>query len=357
MLDYLHRVQTTQDKFIKPLIPLTLLTLAASGCSLLGEKTEAYELVTGDGASALCTNGDDLWFFDQDAAIVGPHFSLALLCHHAGAAIPEALAAAEGLGELPEAAGDVEWLVNQFALAPELVAESQVDPDDPAALESEAVGLAAWIEAGEERIELDAVPAPGAHLAVAVPEGEDAVLWVEEDGRAQGLSLRSGERVDPVAAYYDGRTLGPVMGDEFGYEEVAVANGDNAWRLTCGSSFVESDRSAWRPEEGWAEPGTVFLDVRFNWCSYADAALRWNLDESALTVQAGGEPVAATAWSAEELPDTDGTMRYTAVFAVPEDAAGATLVFTPVGDLENLDGGDGYAFVDTPAATERELVF
>ncbi|WP_157975161.1 hypothetical protein [Glycomyces dulcitolivorans] len=50
-------------------------------------------------------------------------------------------------------------------------------------------------------------------------------------------------------------------------------------------------------------------------------------------------------------------MRYTALFAIPADAAAATLVFTLVGDLENLDGGDGYAFVDTLAATERELAF
>lgn len=335
------------DKLIKSIAPLAALGLAAAGCSALpfGDRTEAYELVTAETDSTWCASGDEWWFFDLGADLVGPHFSVSLLCHYEGTEVPEPVAErSPDLADLPEAADGTELLINQFALEPNLP------------LEFEEGEVAAWIAIGEERIDLDALPAPGSLLAVAAPTDEDAVLWVEDDGRAQGLSLRSGDQVEPIMAYYNGLSTDVVQGDSFS-AEATVLNGDKAWDLTCHSDFLEGDRSVWREDLGWAAEESVFLQVTFNWCTYEDN-LVWHLDpEASLAAQPGAEPVAPLSMSAEALPDTGGTLRYTAVFSIPENSRTLLMILTPVGDLENIVEGDDYAFLDTPAPSERDLYF
>ncbi|WP_030160149.1 hypothetical protein [Glycomyces sp. NRRL B-16210] len=329
---------------IRTLVPLVALALTATGCSS-SETSPAYELTAGPTDATWCAAGDDLWFYEQ-ADLVGPHFSISVLCHFEGTEPPESLAAKESLlADLPPTADGVDLVLNQFALGPSLEPEFEAAP------------VKAWVALGDEEFELDGLPEPGSFLAVTVPENEDAVLWVEDDSRAQGLDLRTGARVDPVAAYYGDLATSPVLVEIFFYEEVTVRNGSGGWDLTCGSDFLEADRGAWHEDQGWAPEGTVFLQVRFNWCTYEDN-LVWHLDEdAALSVASGDEQIAPLSWDTAELESSARTLRYTVVFAIPEDAATATLVFTPVGDLENLDGGEDYAFVETPGSIERELVF
>lgn len=334
-----------------PAATLAASLLAASACSALPftDETEAYELVTGDTESSWCAPEDDSRRLESGADLRGPHFALSLMCSYTGTAIPDPIAAdVAALGELPEPESDTEFVLAQFALA---------DTYDPEA-ETEQGDVAAWIEAGERELELEALPVPGGYVAVAVPVGEAAVLWVEDDGRAQGLDLRTGAQVDPVAAYYNGLSTEPVVVDEFAYEDVTILNGTDAYRLACGSDTLQGHRAVWREDRGWAAEGTVHLEVSFSWCGYEDPGIAWHLDEAALTVETGDDVAEALSWEAIDLGEEfDGDTRHVAVFAIPEDAAAATLVFTPVGDLENLDGGDDYAFLDTPEPIERELAF
>ncbi|MEU5155909.1 hypothetical protein [Glycomyces sp. NPDC021274] len=334
---------------MKPLIALAALALTATGCSAIPflERTDAHELVTGATDTAWCANGDDSWLLGGAADLTGPHFGLSILCHFEGTTMPEEAADhATELAELPELADDTEILVNQIALGPNYAAEFEDDPSQ----------VTAWIESGDERFDLDAIPAPGDFLALTVPAGESAVLWIEDDGRAQGLDLRTGEQVEPVAAYYNGLATNVVQGDSFA-AEVTVLNDAQAWDLSCHSDFLEGDRSVWREDLGWAAEGSVFLQVTFNWCTYEDNLI-WHLDpDASLAAQPDGEPLAPLSMSAEELPDTGGTLRYTAVFSVPENSESLKLILTPVGDLENIVDGDDYAFLDTPEPSERELTF
>lgn len=160
-----------------------------------------------------------------------------------------------------------------------------------------------------------------------------------------------------MPAYTNSISLEVLEDNPFGYEEVSVFNDSDAWTVSCGSDFLEGDRSVWRVDQGWAAAGTVFLQVSFNWCTYEDVLI-WHLDpEAALRVEIEGEVYVPLDWSASGLADSGGTLRYTVVFAIPDDAQMMDLVFTPVGDLESLDGSEGYAFLDTPESTTRDLTF
>lgn len=127
-------------------------------------------------------------------------------------------------------------------------------------------------------------------------------VWVEDEGRAQGLGLRTGTHVDPVLAYYNGLSVTPESGDVFIYEEVKVSNGAKAYYSTCRSKFLEGDRDIWREGHGWSGEGTVFLEVTFNWCTYDN--LLWHLDRDvSLNARSGEDRVAPLSWERTELDD------------------------------------------------------
>ncbi|THV28964.1 hypothetical protein [Glycomyces paridis] len=338
----------TQLKRVGPSIALAVSASTLSACSSLPffGGTEVYSLFTGDADSAWCVPGDESRLLESGADLRGPHFALSLMCSFTGTEIPDAVDSGD-LSELQEADADTEFVIAQFALSDAYEAEAET---------GEVAGV--WIEADGEKLALDALPAPGGYIALTVPTGGDVVLWVEDEDRAQGIDLRSGERVEPVAAYYSGLTTDPVVIDQFAYEDLSIVNDTDAYRVTCGSDTLEGQRSVWREELGWAEEGTVFLEVSFTWCSYEDPGILWHLGEGSLAARTGDAPAQALSWTEFELGEEfHGDLRYEAVFAIPEEAAAATLVFTPIGDLENLDGGADYAFAYTPDPIERELVF
>jgi hypothetical protein len=280
--------------------------------------------------------GDDAWFLDQRADLRGPHFALSIQCHYQGAEIPESLkqGAADALVDLPEAEGGVELLVNQVAVSP------IYEP------EFAAGEVVSWIQVGDERLDLEALPAVGEFVAVAAPEDEDAVLWVEDDGRAQGLDLRSGERAEPVPGYYNGLAVEAARLDGFYYEDFEVSDGSDSYFLTCPTPWANATRNAWLDGRGWAPEGQVFLTVSFNWCHRFDS-LVWVLDpETAVTVDGAGP----AAWNEEET--NSGSTDVDAVFTVPEDAGEIAIVFTPFGHVESAEDGESWAFVDSPSPTE-----
>ncbi|MQM24778.1 hypothetical protein [Glycomyces albidus] len=318
--------------------PLAVLVLAA-GCSSMpfAERTEAYELLTGAGGdSPWCAMGDDAWFLDQGADLKGPHFALSIQCRYQGTEIPESLQqnGSDALADLPAAAGGVELLVAQVAASP--IYEPEFGEGE----------VASWIQVGDERLDLETLPADGEFVAVAAPEDEDAVLWVEDEGRAQGLDLRSGERVDPVAGYYNGLAVEAARLEGFYYEDFEVSDGRDSWFLTCPAPWANATRNAWLEDRGWAGEGQVFLTVSFNWCHRYDT-LVWVLDpETAVTVD-GASPAY---WNGEET--VSGSMDVDAVFTVPEDADDIAITFTPFGHVESAEDGEAWAFMESPTPTE-----
>jgi hypothetical protein len=343
-------VLPSHNNTAKPLVTLATLALTATGCSSIPflDRTEAHELITGATDTTWCAQGDASWLLGFAADLTGPHFGLSIICHFEGTEMPEEAADhVTELADLPGLADDTEILINQIALGPNYSAEIAEDPSK----------VTAWIESGDERFDLDTIPEPGSFIALTVPADATAVLWIEDEDRAQGLDLRTGEQVEPVEAYYNGLGTDLFQGDGFVAEEVTVLNDEKAWDLTCGSDFLEGDRSVWREDQGWAPEESVFLEVKYNWCAYEDN-LVWHLDpEGSLVANIGTTAVAPLSMASEELPDTGGTIRYTAVFAIPATDVSVTLALTPIGDLENIADGDDYAFLDTPKPIERELIF
>lgn len=320
------------------------MVLGATACAEIEplETTGVFEVFTGSTDVAWCGPGDDARVLEGGADLTGPHFAVSLLCAYSGEdALEQTAEAVPELEDLPQLVGGAELLIDQVALA--------------ATYEPQASGdVSAWIDVEGERLDLEALPEPGAYLAVSVPEGADAVLWVEDEGRAQGLDLRSGSQVEPVAAYYSEIGTGPVDLGGYEYEDVRVVGSSNAYRLTCGSAWGTAARSVWEADRGWAADGKVYLRVDFKWCHEFDD-LYWLLDpEAAVTVDAGDEAVAPIDWA--EADQADGWIMVTAWFEIPEDADVVTVDFLPVGGVED-GSGDTYAFAETPEPTEWTVAF
>ncbi|GAA2277334.1 hypothetical protein GCM10009853_034410 [Glycomyces scopariae] len=303
-------------------------------------RTEAYELFTGQDTESWCIGDYDALTVGAD--LRGPHFAFSYLCRFAEDETPAAVHAA--FAGTPALAEGTELLAVQSSLEPVYLPE----------VGAEAVDV--WIEVGPERIDLAGLPVAFGYLAVAVPAGEDAVLWVEDDGRAQGLSLRTGDRVEPVASYYNGLASEAVDTARYEFADVQVRNSSRGGTALCGG-YASATRQTWHPELGWAAEGTSFLTVELNWCHVLDDGsgtdvLRWELDPELALVSADGTPTPLQ-WT--EDPGEDDRLLVAAVFAVPEDLAELRLDFVPLGDLHDLVGGGDYYFGDTPEAAE--LVF
>ncbi|MCD0443318.1 hypothetical protein LO763_06720 [Glycomyces sp. A-F 0318] len=315
-----------------PLLAAVALGAAGSADADSFARTAPYELLTDVEPDPWCDDGEDAYVLDTAADLRGPHFSLSLRCLFQDDAIPRDLAASDpGLEHVVPVEDGAEFLIAQVARQADYTSEHGTDADR----------TTAWIQAGGERFDLAGVPAAGRYLVLSVPVGEDAVLWVEDTGRAQGLDLRTGEQVDPVGAYYSDLLLGTIEIDGYDTGKVEVYNSRGSGHVRCPQDSVWAHRFVWREDLGWAEPGTVFLELRFGWCARSDA-FTWELDrESAVTVDRD----APLSWTATELEG--GWDHLALVFAVPEDADAITVDFTPYGDIEHVEAG--------PVAFSEEL--
>ncbi|WP_460546207.1 hypothetical protein [Glycomyces halotolerans] len=338
------------------LAPLAALALGATGCAAIEplETTGLYETVRGTSDTAWCQQGDDARLYENGSDLRGPHFSISFLCHYAGSEIPEhVVAEAEQLDDLPQLISGAEYLVNQMAIAPTYESEHELG------------AVEAWIEAGGQKLELGSLPVRGGYVAVTVPAGDDAVLWVEDEGRAQGLDLRTGAQIDPIGAYYNDLGLGAFAGSGgYEFDEIKMINDIGVLTVTCSSSWSEVTRSVWSEERGWAADGHAHLTFQFRWCGSEDSEyldyVHWKLDRGrALKVWNDDESYEPVEWNEGE-DQGDGWVLETAVFEIPVEAAELTFEFTPVGELKALgraEAGGDFQFSSAPEPGEWEVSF
>ncbi|MEV3935978.1 hypothetical protein AB0K52_08395 [Glycomyces sp. NPDC049804] len=317
-------------------IRIAALSVAMLAAALLGTaggadpgsflRTAPYELIVGKGGGEWCVEGDAASTLAEPADLRGPHFSFSLACLFKAPAIPDSLAASlPALARVPPAEDGVEFLFTQVALPAEYDSEHKKDP----------AALTSWIQVGERRVDLLTAPGIENHYVLSVPVDEPAVLWVEDSGRAQGVDLRSGAQVEPVTAYYNGLALRWFELDGYDTGEVDFRNSRRAGWIRCRTGYAEANRAVWTEERGWAESGTVFLEVSTNWCSETEL-FTWELDMSQAFTVDGEAPVS---WTATDTDD-EYWDRLTMVFAIPEDAAEATVHFSPVGTVGHKASGD-----------------
>ena len=335
-----------------PLLAAAALTMSTSCATADSDasddspRTAPYELIVG--------SDEDPWCDEQDEAsadLRGAHFSLSLGCVFREAAVPQRLAERKSyLSQLPPAQDGTEFLLVQVAAQAEYIAEHGTDP----------AWLSAWVQAGGERLELESVPESGQFLVLSVPVEETAALWVEDDGRAQGLDLRTGERLEPLAAYYEDIGFWAESATGIDYSDVEFEGPSGSWTVGCRCGRTEFTRSMWLEDYGWAPEGSVFLQVEFWWCTgegvYDEVV--WTLDEArALLVTSGSDIAEPVGWSKVDSAGVEGGQRHLAVVAVPADARELRVVFAPVGELTERDGGEVHSLTELPPVTEWTVQF
>jgi hypothetical protein len=318
----------------------------ASEASGDSARTAPYELIVGSDQDPWCDKEDE-----ANADLRGAHFSLSLGCVFREPAVPEMLSDRKSyLAELPPAQDGTEFLLVQVADQAEYLPEHGTDP----------AWLSAWIQAGGERLELESVPKAGQFLVLSVPADETAVLWVDDDGRAQGLDLRSGERVEPLAPYYADIGFWTESATDVDFPDVEFESGAGGWTVGCHSSRIEFTRSMWLPDYGWAPEGSVYLRVDLWWCT-GDGVydeLVWTLDETkAILVTSGSRTAEPVGWSKVDGTGRHRGQHHSAVVAVPADARDFQVAFSPVGELTEKDSGEVYSTTEPPPAAEWTVQF
>lgn len=312
-------------------------------------RTAPYTLVNAIDHEPWCAAGDDDFVEDGPADLRGPHFALTVGCLFRSAAIPEYHESLNPrLRDMPLPEPGSEFLFAQIANRPDFHPGYEEDP----------YPVAAWIQVGEERLLLGEAPDGGDVLVLTAPVEETAVLWVEDEGRAQGLDLRTGEAVDPVGALYTGPefTLRTVSGYE--YEDVEFWGGRGGWSMSCSSGYTEMRRAAWIDDYGWAAEGSVLVQVQFEWCGSAFDDTEWILDtEEALEFKGGSERFEPVYTDVTGVTGSDGWELHTYVYEVPADIAEFSAFFRPVGELVEKESGDVFIQSETPEPTQWDANF
>jgi hypothetical protein len=325
--------------------PLTTLLLASSACGYESvpwlEHTEAFEFYFGSDSDPWCEDGGDDWTGDEGIHILGPHFSTTVECRFVSDTLPSEVAArSSALADMPSAEDGSEFVVNQVSL-------------DPMEAEYGYAPTRAWVTIGDREFSMDEAPAPGDWVVLTAPADEPVVLWVEDTGRAQGVDMRTGERVEPVFAFYNGIASTSDGFPGYRYDEVYFDRGSEYTWLACEYDGGGAWRNVWDEELGWAPDGSVFLTVATFWCRDYDE-FTWNLDPQRSIVLTSGEADEPVAWTVSEVEGYGVEVH--AVFQIPDYDAEITIEFTPVGEVVDEDGRQ-WEFREAPAATEWTAAF
>lgn len=326
---------------LRSLVILGALALSASACGYLpiGESTESYEFYSGNDPDPWCAEDESAYVLSEDSIIEGPHFSTGVQCRYTGEQLPHEVAwRTPSIADLPRAEDGSEFIANHLTTSPDM------DLFD-------VMGWAvrAWVQVGDQEFELGAPPLQGDWIVVTAPTDVAAVLWVEDDGRSQGLDLRTGERVDPVFAYYTGLAESSDLFSGFKYESYFANEPSDG--LSCQYDGGNAWRSPWSEELGWAPDGSVYLTVFTFWCDQI-GEYSWSLDPASITL-ASGEAVDSEAWF--ETP-VDGGVQIEAVFLIPDIDSEVTIAFEPVTAAVSEDGRE-MEFQDEFAVTEWSASF
>lgn len=315
------------NRILRSLVPLIALALSGTACGYIpiGEKTESYEIYHDNDAEPWCAEGESGYVLKQDSILQGPHFSVGIQCRYTGETLPHEVAErASTIALLPRAEKGSEFIANHLTTDPES------DVLDIAGWE-----VRSWVQIGDREFDLDAPPQRGDWIVVTAPTDVPAVLWVEDDGRAQGLDLRTGERIEPVFSYYTNLAAYSDLFSGFSYEEVHIDNGDEWSWLSCQYDGGNAWRSPWTEELGWAPEGSVYLGVFTYWCRDYDE-FTWNLDQQRSITLASGEAHAPIAWYEREVEGYG--IEVQAFFLIPDIDSEVTIEFEPVGEIVDGEG-------------------
>jgi hypothetical protein len=192
---------------------------------------------------------------------------------------------------------------------------------------------------------LPALPLRG--LVISVPKGHDATLRVSDDGRAQSLNLRTGERIDEIPGFYRNAKF-TMTGPAY------TANGAAGYKsLHAAVSVSLEPKEAWgylEPWDGvghWPKPGRAWLVVTGTELKTTTMALDQDVERVLAThdvtyavdlsrsfeVTLPGATATPLPQPAHNTFDYQSGFIVTLLFDVPDSFTGGTLAFKPLGDF------------------------
>jgi hypothetical protein len=192
---------------------------------------------------------------DVEGEVIGPHFDLEVHAVAVGGSFDEVFE--DDPPATGEAAPGHELVLAAIANRRDPDMEPVPDPTREPVVE---------VVAGEQRTPLETMPEPGtlAFLLVSVPEGGEALLRLEDEGRSQSIDLRTAERTEQVDGFYaearqDIDTTYTGAGGLPGLDPSSGAPVPIAYELVL--PLDEAQRKAWVAHSGYAADGRAWLEV------------------------------------------------------------------------------------------------
>lgn len=278
---------------------------------------------------------------DPAGATVSPGFAMALSFDDSDNIRPAGGFVLAGAGKVT---------IERVAAPDRVVAEDGVERQAPegyrlvaAELAFEDVeGITLEVLSGNDRVDItDTVSESGEFfqdgwvVAVARDDGVDAQMEITYRGRAQRLSLATGERVGGAPLLYDPatQTLDKIVDPSSVTITVPVPSPHTGDVDIGGYTIARADLVAFEPNLGWAPPGQAWLAVSIQSLDEPsffdidagdiDDVFRFDPTRSFALQPAGGSSVAP----AGAAPDNEGNL--SVVFPVPDRARTFTFRSTP----------------------------
>ncbi|WP_147142289.1 hypothetical protein [Stackebrandtia albiflava] len=339
------------SRFARIVMPVALgLALTTTACGNVAAAFNRYGppgYVTVAQAGELApANTFDAGADGRPGQLIGPHYHLELSGYSVMSEVPAEHAAAFGFDGGPIRAKEG----TEFFVA--VAGPATVPASGP---------VTAVLRVGDEQRPLERLPAAGETIAAVIPQGADVRLSVMDEKRGQTLDLRTGDRPEAVAGFYNAAFESADPADYEG-EGVAVGDAGSGYLpenrdLTISMNVDVAQRSPWLEEPGWAPEGEVWIGVPISGMTTNavwgfdtgpdshEPMMLWELKQSDLfsLTPEGGDAVDAegdlTFVADEDSPyygtpdspfDPDSTTLY---FAVPEDTVAAELKISPGGKL------------------------
>lgn len=279
---------------------------------------------------------------DPVGATVSPGFAMALSFDEPTDTRPAGGFVLAGVGKVT---------INQVAAPASVVAGGGVERQAPegyrlvaAELAFEEVeGITLEVLSGNDRVDITATVSENGEffqdgwvVAVARDDGVDALLEVTYRGRAQRLSLATGERVggDPLLYAPASQTLDKIVDPSAVTITVPVPSPHTGDVDIDGYTIARADLVAFEPNLGWAPPGQAWLAVTIESLgepsffdidsSDVDTVFRFDPTRSFSLRPDGATAALAPAGAA---PDAEGNL--SVVFAVPDRTRAAIFHSSP----------------------------
>jgi hypothetical protein len=188
-------------------------------------------------------------------------------------------------------------------------------------------------------------------IVVSVPVGGDALLSVSDEGRAQTISLRTGQRPQLIPLFH------PVLGNQARLEDtVHIPAVHKATEAYSYQATVSVALRPWVEGPGWAPAGRAWLVVTFGVRIGPKADLALDLPRSLSLRRGDGAGVPIPAGTVLRVKGTSGSSEtWKGTFDVPASLRSVTATFRTNGTVTNPGSGATLSFTRADGDNTRAM--